>query len=271
MFENLVESTSHKEEFKRKGSFIAATAILMTLTLGILFVVGIQMANAEIDSQELQLETMLAPVPIPQQVQQKEAPKPAAKVEDKQVATRTELVARVDQPVAPKEIVTTKQTVPPVPKGVAYTQGTSNTEATVTGGPIGTGSGPGVPGGTGGGNAGPAVNMDPPPPPPPKPSPPPPPKPSAPISGGVLNGKAISLPTPPYPPIAKQAHASGTVTVQVTIDENGNVISARAVSGHPLLQAAAVGAARGARFSPTKLSGQPVKVTGVITYNFVAQ
>jgi protein TonB len=95
--------------------------------------------------------------------------------------------------------------------------------------------------------------------------------PRAPISGGVLNGKAISLPKPAYPPIAKAAHASGTVTVQVTIDENGNVISAHAVSGHPLLQAVAVAAARGARFSPTKLSGQPVKVTGVITYNFVAQ
>jgi len=107
---------------------------------------------------------------------------------------------------------------------------------------------------------------DAPPPPEPKPTPP-----RAPISGGVLNGKAISLPKPAYPPIARQAHASGTVVVQVTIDENGGVISARAVSGHPLLQAVAVAAARGARFSPTKLSGQPVKVTGVITYNFVAQ
>jgi protein TonB len=107
---------------------------------------------------------------------------------------------------------------------------------------------------------------DEPPPPEVKPTPP-----RAPISGGVLNGKAISLPKPAYPPIAKAAHASGTVTVQVTIDENGNVISAHAVSGHPLLQAVAVAAARGARFSPTKLSGQPVKVTGVITYNFVAQ
>jgi protein TonB len=59
--------------------------------------------------------------------------------------------------------------------------------------------------------------------------------------------------------------------VQVLIDENGNVVSAKAVSGHPLLQAVAVSAARQARFSPTKLSGQPVKVTGVIQYNFVAQ
>jgi TonB family protein len=58
------------------------------------------------------------------------------------------------------------------------------------------------------------------------------------------------------------------VVVQVTIDETGKVISAKAVSGHPLLQAAAVQAAYGARFSPTQLSGQPVKVTGQINYNF---
>lgn len=91
------------------------------------------------------------------------------------------------------------------------------------------------------------------------------------ISGGVLNGKAIELPKPVYSPIARQAHVSGTVVVQVIIDEKGNVISANAVSGHPLLKAASVEAALGARFSPTKLMGQPVKVTGVITYNFIAE
>ena len=107
---------------------------------------------------------------------------------------------------------------------------------------------------------------EPPPPPPTKPTPP-----RAPISGGVLNGKATYLPKPAYPPIAKAAHASGIVNVQVTIDENGNVISASAVSGHPLLQPSAVAAARQAKFSQTKLSGQPVKVTGVIVYNFVEQ
>ena len=89
------------------------------------------------------------------------------------------------------------------------------------------------------------------------------------ISGGILNAKAISLPKPPYPPAARAVRASGSVSVQVLIDESGNVVSATAVSGHPLLRAAAVGAARGARFSPTMLSGQPVKVSGVITYNFV--
>src|SRR6266498_1535094 len=62
-------------------------------------------------------------------------------------------------------------------------------------------------------------------------------RPTGAITGGVLNGRATSLPIPPYPPIARAAHASGSVTVEVTIDEEGNVVSARAVSGHPLLQA----------------------------------
>jgi TonB family protein len=93
----------------------------------------------------------------------------------------------------------------------------------------------------------------------------------APISGGILNGKALSLPKPQDPAIAKAAHASGTVTVQVVIDERGYVESARAVGGHPLLQSAAVEAAYQASFTPTRLAGQPVKVTGVITYNFVPQ
>ena len=91
------------------------------------------------------------------------------------------------------------------------------------------------------------------------------------IEGGVLNGKAQELPRPAYPPIARAAHAAGTVVVQVLIDEKGHVVSAHAVSGHPLLQAASVAAARQAKFSPTLLEGDPVKVTGVIQYNFVAQ
>jgi len=89
------------------------------------------------------------------------------------------------------------------------------------------------------------------------------------IAGGVLNGKAVAKPQPAYPPIAKAARAQGTVAVEVIVDEEGYVISARAVSGHPLLQQAAVQAARGARFTPTRLAGEPVKVQGVITYNFV--
>jgi Ca-activated chloride channel family protein len=104
-------------------------------------------------------------------------------------------------------------------------------------------------------------------------APPPPvlaatPMPKTVVSGGVLNGKVISKPRPTHPMIGTAARVQGTVTVQVVVDEQGRVVSASAVSGHPLLQQAAVSAARQARFSPTLLSGQPVKVSGVITYNF---
>jgi TonB family protein len=91
------------------------------------------------------------------------------------------------------------------------------------------------------------------------------------ITGGVLNGKAEALPPPVYPRAAMAVRASGVVLVQVLIDEEGKVVYASAVSGHPLLRGAAVAAAKGARFSPTKLAGQPVKVSGIITYNFVGQ
>jgi TonB family protein len=91
------------------------------------------------------------------------------------------------------------------------------------------------------------------------------------IAGGVLDSKVISKPDPTYPPTARAVHASGKVTVQVVVDETGKVTSAQAVSGHPLLQAAAVEAAKNARLAPTLLSGKPVKVRGLLTYNFVAQ
>ena len=88
------------------------------------------------------------------------------------------------------------------------------------------------------------------------------------VSGGILNGKAVSKPQPAFPPIARAARASGTVTVEVLVNEDGDVISAKAMSGHPLLQQSAVEAARLAKFSPTRLSGKPVKVSGFVTYNF---
>src|SRR2546425_1328348 len=87
---------------------------------------------------------------------------------------------------------------------------------------------------------------------------------------GNLNGRALHLDQPAYPAIARQAHASGTVVVQVIIDESGNVVSARAIEGHQLLQPVSLAAAKASKFSPTKLCGEPVRVTGVITYNFVA-
>ncbi|MET0753211.1 MAG: TonB family protein [Pyrinomonadaceae bacterium] len=91
------------------------------------------------------------------------------------------------------------------------------------------------------------------------------------VSGGVINGKAVSLPKPVYPQAAKAVRASGAVNVQVMIDENGNVVAASAVSGHPLLRKAAETAASQAKFAPAVIGGKAVKITGVIVYNFVGE
>lgn len=91
------------------------------------------------------------------------------------------------------------------------------------------------------------------------------------ISGGVINGRALVLAKPEYPAAARAVNASGAVNVAVKIDETGNVVSATAVSGHPLLRAAAEQAARQSKFNPTQLGGQSVKATGIVVYNFVGE
>ena len=83
-----------------------------------------------------------------------------------------------------------------------------------------------------------------------------------------MNRKASNLPKPQYPAAALAVKASGSVSVQVTIDEAGKVVSATAISGHPLLRTTAQEAASAATFVPTLISGKPVMVSGVITYNF---
>lgn len=88
------------------------------------------------------------------------------------------------------------------------------------------------------------------------------------MAGGVLAGKAIQSPQPPYPAMARAAGIEGAVVVELTVSESGGVQSARAISGHPLLRDAAVQAARGWAFSPTMLSGVQVKVVGTIAFDF---
>ena len=261
MFDNLVESSSHKDDISRKGSFVAATALIYGVLLVAFFVAGIYWYDNHLGQMELELTTLVAPVPVPQ-AQKEDQPKQEAKPQkvEQNVDVRKELIADVTRTeLVPKEVSAKASDIPPVRRGVTTVLGNESSNAAAPM-PAGPGSGSVVSAPTRVDIAGE--------PPPPAPTPTPR---TAPISGGVLNGKAISLPKPAYPPIARAAHASGTVVVQVLIDENGSVVSAHAVSGHPLLQAVAVSAARQARFSPTKLSGQPVKVTGVIQYNFVAQ
>ncbi|MCA1631291.1 MAG: TonB family protein [Acidobacteria bacterium] len=91
------------------------------------------------------------------------------------------------------------------------------------------------------------------------------------VAGGMLAGKATSMPAPAYPQIAKAAKAAGAVVVLVVADEDGEVESAKAISGHPLLKASAEAAAKQARFTPMVVAGKTMKMTGTITYNFVSQ
>jgi TonB family protein len=89
------------------------------------------------------------------------------------------------------------------------------------------------------------------------------------VSGGVLQGSADKKVQPVYPDVAKAARAQGPVRVQITVDENGNVVSAEAKDGHPLLREAAVEAARQWHFKPTIHENKSVKVQGMLTFNFV--
>lgn len=106
------------------------------------------------------------------------------------------------------------------------------------------------------------------PPPVLEPPPPPGPKPSVPIGGNVLESKLIKRVVPEYPALARQARVSGTVVLQVNVDEEGNVFDVRILSGHPLLEEAAVRAVRQWKYSPTLLNGEPVPVVAMVTVVF---
>ena len=92
---------------------------------------------------------------------------------------------------------------------------------------------------------------------------------NTPVNIGNMNSRAVNLPKPLYPSAAKALRASGQVVVQVLVDESGKVVSANAVSGHPLLRQAAEQAARTSKFNPHRVSGQAVKSAGTVVYNFV--
>lgn len=95
------------------------------------------------------------------------------------------------------------------------------------------------------------------------------PPPPAKVSGGILNGRVLNMIKPGYPAAAREAGASGKVEVRIVFDETGKVIWAKAISGHPQLRQTAEDAAWQTRFSPTLLSGQPVRTSGILVYNFV--
>jgi periplasmic protein TonB len=269
MFNNLVESDSHKEDYKRKTSFFLYTLAgyaVLTLAAG---VASIYAYDAHLENQNTEFMVLLAPsYPDQRPVRDNDAPKPKAGLNDKQqVPERDVLIARIsDSTKPPDKISAVGSTTPEMPPGPVALTG-----RIFDPGSYGDSNGLPTPGSRSnsdnGGNRN-LVKIE--EPPPPRVEPPPAPKKVINI-GSLITSHAISLPKPPYPAIAKAVHASGPVTVQILLDETGKVISARATSGHPLLQDAAVKAAYQARFSPTILTGQPVKVSGLITYNFMPQ
>jgi protein TonB len=270
MFGNLVESSSHKGDYARRGSFFLGTLTVYALIFMAIGVGSIYAYNTHIENQNLELVSLITPVEAPQlpAAPRSAASRPAASNRDRTpMSVRTQLIAPTTDPTkVPKGTSVTGDKVPPITQGLPVRHGNFNADL----GNGGTGK-PGnvfgdVNGGGDGGNTrnGGELVAETPPPAMKKTE-------SKPVtrSIGVVNGIATYLPKPTYSAIAKAARASGTVTVQVLIDETGKVISARALSGNALLLRESVQAAYQARFSPTLLSKQPVKVSGIITYNFV--
>jgi len=262
MFNNLIESSSHSKEYKRRGSFLLFTGVSYVVLFAIVGVASIYAYDAHLEEQTTEFVTLLPPQVVPER-----QPEVAARPEharttttnENRVTERAVAMLSVNHPeVVPDTVSAKPNTNLPLPEhSVAVITGRDTNPGSI-GGPEGPATGgrqvvqpPQV------------VIADPPP------ALPDPPKPPKVVSKGVITSQAISLPRPVYPEIAKRMHIQGTVSVQVLVDLDGRVISAKALSGSPFLTIEAQKAALQARFSPTFLSDQPVKVSGVITYNFV--
>lgn len=264
MFTNLIESSSHAREFKRRGSFVLFTTTTYALLFIVAGVVSIYAYEARLEEPASEI-TMLGPVDIepaqPEIIRFTKAPPSGAK-QGGNAFVRKDPTAGVDVPQrAPDKASAAPNTNPPLPTGVPVKRGGDDLDPESIG--------PGTTGGRGKGGGGIGkpqyVDVETPPPAPIEK-----PKPKV-VPRGVINGEALSLPKPSYPPIARQMRIEGTVNVQVLVDETGRVISAKALSGNPALVHAAQQAALNARFTPTILGDQAVKVSGVIVYNFVLQ
>lgn len=280
MLEQLVESRENYGDGARRGGFLLTTMVLVVAVFASGMLWSLFAKDLGIGGESLELSSLIAPVSVPADAPP--APEPPAKEkiiqspkEQSELPSRRENILQISETsLVPKEVSTApsenRERLPGLFKiadgtetGGKYSSQNSGVgrSSNDTGAGIGSGIKPGI--------AEEAEKDS-----PPilrKPTPVPTPKKTVTPSLGVINGKAMSLPKPPYPPAAQAIRAQGDVSVQVTIDETGRVISARAVSGHPLLRAVSETAAQNAKFAPTLLSNQPVKVTGIIVYKFAAQ
>lgn len=263
MFNNLIESTSHAKEFKRRGSFLLFTSATYLVLFVVTGVVSIYAYDARLEEQTLEVVTLLPPVEVmPDRQPASTAPTERPRTTHDNTNTLPERAVAMLSVNHPESVPPTVGTAPNknmvLPEhGIVAITGRDR-----DGGSI---NGPASPF-TGRYVAQPPaiVTLADQPPPPPDP-----PKPPKVVSKGVITGLAVSLPKPLYSEIAKKMRIQGMVSVQVLVDETGRVVSAKALGGSPFLVPEAQKAAFQARFAPTLLNDQPVKVSGVITYNFV--
>ncbi len=277
MFNHLIESGSHRADLRRKGGFFLGTLGFYAVLFVTLGVGSIYAYNTHLDNQTLEINFLVAP-PLPPQPpvaptrDEQARQTPANANHEREVIQRAEVIPPLLQSTTPPQNVSTVANAhKEVPRNAPYVITGIDRGNPLDGGGI---VGPRVGGNTTGiytgtNNGGIRVETSDDVPPPVTPTPRPPTKVRLPSS--VITSKVINKPVPPYPMLARQTHVSGLVTVEILIDEQGRVISAQATSGHPVLRVAAQQAALQARFSPTLLSNQPVKVSGVISYNFMLQ
>ncbi|HXG68805.1 MAG TPA: energy transducer TonB [Blastocatellia bacterium] len=257
MFDQLVESATVRKKTKR-WLYFTTTATVWMLGLMTMIVTGIFAYDARLDSQYEKLVFVAPQPPIANPPAPNPGPRPRA-------AQRQQMEGLISVPKAPETIAPPSKNPPIMPRDF----GAIGDDPVGPGGPPGLGpGGPGISGISDGLNTG-GRQIGPPPPPPPSPQPKPETATKPPvIRSSVIQGSAIRRVEPTYPPLAKAVGITGSVVVEVTIDESGAVASARVLSGHPLLRDVCLAAARGWRWKPTLLNGAPVKVVGTITFNF---
>jgi TonB family protein len=266
MFDKLIESNSAGADFKPRRTFFMVSFVVVGIVFLSALVFDLYAANIDLGTDNFELVEILAPVAdVPEPEPPRERTPQRNAESSNPLPNRKVLIAHINQPnQVPNEISTTPSTQPTLPESGRFTNipTAPNSDGV---------SGPGQPTGHVGGSSAAVSDTretevvkaeDPPPVAPAEP------KRSTIKSEGVINGKATFLPSPPYPKPAEMVGAYGIVNVQVMIDETGKVVSSKAVSGHPLLKGTAESAAWKAKFSPTYLSKVPVKVTGVIVFNF---
>ena len=267
MFDKLVESDMTGADLKPRRRIFIASFTFVAVLFATAVVAGIYAADFTLGTDNFDVAEMLAPVTPTEPEREPEPPRtqpqPQRSAQSDQTTRQTHM-ARVDEPtIAPTEVSVDKNKFLSRPIGAYEIKNGPEVNAGIpydSGRPDGPGGSSSVESAR---DESDEVVRTTPPPVPPKIE-----KKVTTKTGGVLNGSAIALPKPVYSAAAIAVQAKGAVNVQITIDETGKVISAKAATGHVLLRPAAEAAAWKARFYPTTLSGVPVKVTGVIVYNF---